>query len=253
MLGLRTPTLEHSVFIRRLHDTLNQYVYKRKKIMLKIFLVVFMAFITFSCSSVIYNYNPIPTSFSIPEIDKEITKGIGEPLLDQGKQTLIDVLYIRSDAGLALYRVKPGKLIKIGDDEDTEYYSQDVSTIIFASISYPAPSAKVMRNKFTGKYCIVRPGDIDICGVLDAERGQENLITRDSFRRTLIYSGRVGNKLKISYREFSENMARPAFSTDAEYDLNEGNIIGYAGARLEVIKATNTEITYKVIKNFNSP
>jgi hypothetical protein len=37
-----------------------------------------------------------------------------------------------------------------------------------------------------------------------------------------------------------------------EYDLSESKIIGYAGARLEVIKATNTGIEYKVIKNFNS-
>lgn len=60
----------------------------------------------------------------------------------------------------------------------------------------------------------------------------------------------MGNKLKISYREFSNDIARAAFSTDVEYDLNESNIIGYAGARLEVIKATNTEITYKVLKHF---
>ncbi|EJI85939.1 hypothetical protein AEST_10210 [Alishewanella aestuarii B11] len=46
-------------------------------------------------------------------------------------------------------------------------------------------------------------------------------------------------------------MARAAFSTDVEYDLNESNIIGYAGARLEVISATNTEITYKVLKHFS--
>jgi len=62
----------------------------------------------------------------------------------------------------------------------------------------------------------------------------------------------VGNKLKISYREFNNNMARAAFNTDVEYDLSESAIIGYAGARIEVIDATNTDIKYKIIKNFNS-
>ncbi|MGR5139977.1 hypothetical protein [Vibrio jasicida] len=47
-------------------------------------------------------------------------------------------------------------------------------------------------------------------------------------------------------------MARSAFSTEVEYDLGDSNVIGYAGARLEVIKATNTEIVYRVIKNFNT-
>jgi len=47
-------------------------------------------------------------------------------------------------------------------------------------------------------------------------------------------------------------MARAAFNTDVEYDLSESAIIGYAGARIEVIDATNTDIKYKIIKNFNS-
>ena len=61
----------------------------------------------------------------------------------------------------------------------------------------------------------------------------------------------MGNKINIGYREFSSNSARPAFNNDVEYDLNESKQIGYKGALLEVIKATNQDITYKVLKNFN--
>ena len=71
-------------------------------------------------------------------------------------------------------------------------------------------------------------------------------------QRTLIYSGKSGSKINVGYREFSGNMARPAFSNNVEYDLSESNQIGYKGALLEIIEATNRFITYKVLSNFNS-
>ncbi|MCV5664960.1 hypothetical protein OFN50_38635, partial [Escherichia coli] len=73
---------------------------------------------------------------------------------------------------------------------------------------------------------------------------------QDSFQQTLIYSGKVGNKINISYREFSNDMARPAFNNEAEYDLSESNQIGYKGAVIDVLEADNTKITYRLIRNF---
>ena len=70
-------------------------------------------------------------------------------------------------------------------------------------------------------------------------------------RHYLIYSGRVGDKIKAGYREFSNNLARPAFNNDVEYDLRESSVIGYKGARIEVVEATNEHIKYKVIQNFS--
>lgn len=48
-------------------------------------------------------------------------------------------------------------------------------------------------------------------------------------------------------------MARQAFSNDVEYDLSESHQVRYKGALLEIINATNQSITYKVIRNFNTP
>lgn len=66
-----------------------------------------------------------------------------------------------------------------------------------------------------------------------------------------MYSGKVGNKINIAYREFSGGMARGAFSNVAEYDLSESKTIGYQGAQIDVIEATNQLIRYKVISNFS--
>ena len=46
-------------------------------------------------------------------------------------------------------------------------------------------------------------------------------------------------------------MARPAFNQDLQYDLNDSNIVGFKGLRIEVIKATNTSIEYKILSSFN--
>jgi len=209
-----------------------------------------------ACSSVKYNYTPESTAFSIPELGVEVLLGLGEPLLDQGKATKRDVIYIIQETSLAAYKEKPGKLLKVGSDQSYDYFSQDTHTgySIYEGllISTPSMTASLRYNKNNGEYCILRPTDIDICGEINTRNETDKVITNDSFRRTLIYSGRVGNKLKISYREFSNNMARSAFSSEVEYDLGESSIIGYAGARIKVISATNTEIKYEVIKNFNT-
>lgn len=72
----------------------------------------------------------------------------------------------------------------------------------------------------------------------------------NSFQQSLIYSGRIGDKINIGYREFANSQARPAFNNDVEYDFNSSNIIGYKGAEIEIIEATNQFIKYKVIRNF---
>lgn len=73
-----------------------------------------------------------------------------------------------------------------------------------------------------------------------------------SFRYEVLFQGKIGNKIKISFREFKENMARPAFTQNIDYELNKDGttIIGFKGLRIEVIKVTNMDITYKVIKDY---
>jgi hypothetical protein len=93
---------------------------------------------------------------------------------------------------------------------------------------------------FNALYCY--KGDYEVKTKI-SERGT-------SFQQTLIYSGRVGDKIKFGYREFSNNLARPAFNNDVEYDLSTSNIIGYKGAQIEVISSDNSGIKYKVLKNF---
>lgn len=71
------------------------------------------------------------------------------------------------------------------------------------------------------------------------------------FKQEFIFNGKVGTNLKFIYREYINDMARPAFNQELQYDLNESNIVGFKGLRLEIINATNTNIEYKIFSSFN--
>ena len=67
------------------------------------------------------------------------------------------------------------------------------------------------------------------------------------FRRSLVYAGTSQATIGISYREFVNDMARPSFTQDLRYDGSKGAIIGFKGARFEILDANNTSIHYRVL------
>lgn len=68
------------------------------------------------------------------------------------------------------------------------------------------------------------------------------------FRRELIYSGISQGTVTITYKEFKDDLARPAFSQELRYDLNQSREVGFRGARFEILEATNSMIRYRVLK-----
>lgn len=83
-------------------------------------------------------------------------------------------------------------------------------------------------------------------------RAIANIESNVTFKRELVYSGISQNTVSILYREFLDDMARPAFYQELKYDLSHGNVIGYKGARFEVIKANNTTIRYRVLQELEA-
>jgi hypothetical protein len=69
--------------------------------------------------------------------------------------------------------------------------------------------------------------------------------------KELIYNGRSGETVKFMYREFNDDLARPAFTQDVTYDLKIGDEIGFKGARFKILEASNTQIKYIALKNFD--
>jgi len=77
----------------------------------------------------------------------------------------------------------------------------------------------------------------------------EERYSRDFVRKELLYSGRSGNTIEISYREFRGGFAAPAFFQNVKYDLSESGIIKFQRFVIDVIKADNQSITYKIVSD----
>jgi hypothetical protein len=74
--------------------------------------------------------------------------------------------------------------------------------------------------------------------------------TKDFFKQTLVYNGLQGNIIKLSYREFINNIAREAYTADIVFDLDLTKTISYKNCQIEIIDITPNNITYKVLKHF---
>ncbi len=60
--------------------------------------------------------------------------------------------------------------------------------------------------------------------------------------------------MRVAYREYSDNFARPAFYQEVNYELNPTGTttVNFKGVEIEVLNATNNGISYKVIKGFRN-
>lgn len=206
------------------------------------------------CATPQYNYMPEATQISKPPIGAEATAYVGDQMLVQGKFIKRTALYLSEPTRISFaYTMSGGYYPKTGEDANGIYYGiggiKNAGSIQKAAIADPY---KAIMTTPDNKLCVITVFNAKNCTQVEKVVNQEvDSLSEDSFQQTLIYSGRVGNKINIGYREFSSNLARPAFNNDVEYDLNESKTIGYKGALLEVIEATNQFIKYKVIKNFN--
>lgn len=211
----------------------------------------------YGCVSVKYNYQPQRINISEPPLNAVVTAYIGDSMLRQGEYIEYDAIYLPRKAKIGTiesYTFTPGHYVKKGEDEKSEFYlpmgGPDSGQVIVGSLADPFQVIRI--DKKSEKLCSVSTYNMEVCSSnVNYEKKKLSVINSDSFQQTLIYSGQVGNKINIGYREFSGNVARPAFNNEVEYDLSESKIIGYKGARIEVIEANNESIKYKVIKNFN--
>lgn len=214
----------------------------------KSLILVSMLMLCFSCTAVRYNASPITVKkLDYPEIGKTITAYVGDHLVRKGTLRNVAVLVVHSPINSFAYNISAMEYPQIGYDEKQDFFAP--IGVIKNPLADPARALSLERSSFA-KLCVVSIFGMKACYEGHYEKKSVPSIHSNSFQQTLIYSGRMGDKINISYREFSNDRARPAFNNDVEYDLSTSNIIGYKGAQLEIIKADNTSITYKLLNNF---
>lgn len=169
-----------------------------------------------------------------PPVGVVTTRGVGEPLISQGIGVFRSDIVLAKEARVGEHKIPSGKY---------PYYDENSSGIWFYG-----DDQYFYIKKADDTICVDNKG----CAKIEYALSKRPIFAvSDSLQQTLLYNGRIGTRITLAYREFSNNLARPAFNNSVEYDLNESTAVGYKGARLEIIKATNTDITYRVITGFS--
>lgn len=196
-----------------------------------------------------------------PTLNEISTAELGETVVEKGRLRTYSGLSLSNELQwgdgfiLKKFTISPGRLRARQKDAKFTYYFSDNMTSYDAILgTSPYPS---------GGLCRSNDGTGPVRGFISAGRCSMNWnhmpdvsevqiydVDSPGFRQELIYNGRSGDNLKFLYREFSGDLMRPPFSQDVQYDLNESSTIGFRGARVEIIEASNTQLRYKVVSSF---
>lgn len=208
-----------------------------------------------------------------PQVGITVTRSLGDRLVAKGIRVTGPALEVvrasqfgkkqgDSSKATCAITVSSGTYFKRGI-----YATSKVQGDCYGPVSYRA----TLEDGTTNWNCNGQAGIGDICfnknsddifltvssRTVPLEQDFDNLrlttgVVEDStnFVQELVYNGRVDDDLRFVYREFSDNIIRPAFTQEVQYDFSESPVIGFKEMRLKVINATNTTLTYQLIRNF---
>jgi hypothetical protein len=187
--------------------------------------------------------------YIIPEIGIESTAFLGDSLIREGKTVKQDEMTLYKSFGTPSFTSyhPTGNYTLIGKKDDSNIYQFDTMFSNGWTSCYPQliedANGIVYRKTIAGK--------IELKST-DYQKKQVLIDNSGSYEQNLIYTGSEGDILKFTYREFVDDMARPAFTIDATYDYGKDNVLRFRGALLEVINFDNQSITYKLISGFKN-
>jgi hypothetical protein len=225
------------------------------------FFAVVLISICSGCASSRFPLTPSISHPNFPELNSVITAELGDKVVSKGKIYEYDAILLKNrlSAGdgffLKKFTVEPGTLIaREGNKQWTYYFSDSDGFKTYDAMigEYYQPGG-LMISKTNGNKTKLFTGNAALAsGEKPKYKKTKALAGIDypTFSQEIIYNGRSGSTVEFMYREYSNDMARAAFTQDFHYDLSEGNIIGFKGVRIEIINATNTALKYRVIKTF---
>ncbi|SIS68724.1 hypothetical protein [Neptunomonas antarctica] len=220
--------------------------------LVKILAVMIFTSTMFGCSTVNYNYEAKINYFSKPALDEVVEVYVGDYMIDQGKSVTLDFLILNRTIDGVLYDIHKGSYSRVGEHKGSSYFSPTTSKgqpISYAAGLVDTPVALHINSK--DEVCVTSVSyQAAACYEGSFKIKDKTVVDNQAFQQTLIYNGSVGEKINISYREFSNDSARNAFTNNVEYDMKKSNFINYKGARIEVISYDNTSIKFRVIKHF---
>lgn len=235
--------------------------------MARLFALAFSCLLVFSCAATkLVTVQSREEVIVEPTIGEERLAEVGDSLVRTAKVTRLPALQLQdeveaSGTGWAWGNkavFKPGLYVSKYNDGKQECFESlapvPVRSLGWAEgrggicISKANPNSMTLYMGIPGQNAIYKPrGSIKVTHTTHVDKDAPG------FWQELIYNGKSGDSVKFLYREFASGMARPAFDQGVQYDLKEGKVVGFKGARVEVIEATNVNLRYRVLTHFPLP
>jgi hypothetical protein len=222
---------------------------------MKKLLFIFLPFLFIGCASQMPALRNVVT-ISEPQINKVETQELGNTLVKFYIATTMPSIEVVQNWSIYSdqFDMPPQILIPITRSETFSKFS----------IAMFPPNASIQRRNIcfdATDSTFFSVDGLDLCnsitkallhsGPISVRPADYIDVSQPFFRQELIFNGRVNTSLKFMYREFSGSYMRAPFTQEIQYDLSEGNVIGFKGLRLEVLESTNRNITYRVLKMFD--
>jgi hypothetical protein len=188
-----------------------------------------------------------------PELNKISESEIGESLVERETGSRFDALEIvetirwKSQSASRPVEIEPGTIfIHTRQTNKYDTYTQENNRYGISIDRITNVAELALDVNSIGRYNLVNKQISNI----QFKKIKVPVTKSNYLKQEFIYNGKIGTGVKFTYREFSDNLARAAFTQDLQYELNEGNVVGFKGLRIEIIKAQNTKIEYKVLSYF---
>lgn len=225
------------------------------------------------CSSVTeIPQKAVRTKIRSYEIGKVLSAAVGDPIVSVQSADMVPAYEVVKDYSPPQYDFWKGghdfpplkqgtrfEVLSTRSDSTLRIASKDYQMFLDQIRLAPTDPAKSwMQIEF-----IITPGGVMTTAPLNGGRdwttdtlfrkSPEGIIHGGAFKAEIVYSGLVGNTIKALYREYVNDLARPAYTTDLQYNLDQSKIIAYRSIKIEVVKATNTAIEFKVLSDDDLP
>lgn len=214
--------------------------------------LLLLCFILFACRTPYTFIGPNSVSIKIPEINSINEVEIGNPVISRDTGYKYNAIRITKK-----YLIKTGSILKElkeGDFFINDGYTEEYD--LYSNIDGQTYGIAIPKKTGTFKVFTKYNGVVTFSKDNITADFEENLQTpalqKKNVLQEFIYNGKVNNAVKFTYREYVNDLARPAFTQDLQYDLNDGLVIGFKGLRIEIISVTNSKIKYKVLSNFTN-
>jgi regulatory protein YycI of two-component signal transduction system YycFG len=219
--------------------------------MRKISAFLILSILLTSCLVKKFAITPNSKTIYSPDNEQLNTSEIGITLVSKETAKKYEAIEITKEV-----KIRPRisvKTLKIGEIFIKKFETEKFD--LYENINDPTYGIAISKNKEDPKVYSTGPTGIGLKFVvskypLKYKLTESPMKSDDYYKQEFIYNGKIGNGIKFIYREFVNDYARPAFTQNLQYDLSEDTIIGFRGLRLQVIKATNTKIEYKILNYF---